>query len=240
MKNSIFYLITTLLVIVLCTGCEEPTFESQGILTIMVIDITDGEGTPVSNATIKAYSDIEGWDFETNMKGQYMTDTEGEIVITDLTAGIYYLDIAKDNRNNWQYPLVIEVEDGDINGAYSTIEENLNAYISSASGISWEIVGISDSVGNDLSGNPSYSCAMGNVATFEKTGTYTLQDTGITCDEASLVEGSWWGVGINSLMLLLDEGTTVVSHSVFSLQSNSFSATFFKNDEYITYHYEKR
>lgn len=201
MKNLTLKLIEItigILVILAFSGCAEEEVQTNGLVMVEVIE--DFSYEYVANAKVTAYRNIDDMAFETNALGTWFTNSNGAIVLNNLSAGTYYFDVEKDNFNNWNYQFENPhyVEDGQITWATSYIGINIYGIISSAQGRSWSVTNISTDWGEDVTNDPAYSCLLDDVYLFQKSGYFSIQDGNDQCNPStsSFREGSWSGWGI--------------------------------------------
>ena len=160
------------------------------------------------------------------------TDVNGEVVLQNLRSGDYFFNITHGSLNNWQQPFPMSINDGEANIASIFISENLNSIISAVEGKQWKITGITDNQGEELSQDPEYSCLLDNVATFKKSGYYSMNDGNVRCDSlVRLQEGSWWASGTTFLSVLLADGGEQFDFQIGNLGDDRFTATQFVNGE---------
>ena len=239
MKNNRYQTLTIVLLIAPLVGCmEELEFSERGIINLEVFDEWTNQKVPY--ASVRVFRTLDDWAFERNEIAQHTTDKNGNLILQGLPTGEYFLDISAGNRNNWQntYPSVY-IEDRHVFYLSQSISDNLNRIISSVEGTRWAITEIRDLSDNDLSTDPSLSCYLDNVATFEKAGAYMVNEGATSCSNSSLKEGSWWAFGNDYLWFLLNEGDTVIENSISHLLTDRFDATVWIETRYVTFHYRK-
>lgn len=56
---------------------------------------------PVAGASVLLYPTLRDWDAETNSLVEGITNSSGKVVITDLGAFVYYVDVWKQDHNNY-------------------------------------------------------------------------------------------------------------------------------------------
>ena len=235
MKNLI-YAIISLLIAWSTVSCDEKlSVDERGILLLNIYNEHTGE--PVSNASIIMYNTVDNWAFDQQRLATFISDQNGEVVITDYPEGEYYFDVVKDDMNNWQNPFPHFMENSYINNSFIGISRNINGIVSTTNGRQWAITQVYDENGSDL---PLYACLTDNIVTFTKAGAYEMHDMTFDCDSISdFFEASWWGIGDSFMGLIYADVGTTVDLYISELTDNRFVATQFTDTETINYVYER-
>ncbi|WP_424960949.1 hypothetical protein [Ekhidna sp.] len=233
--KKLYKLFTVICLIALSSCTEELEYDTEGILVLSIYDTFSGE--PVVNATVMAYRTIDDWAFDQRRVDVFVSDENGQIIMSKAKSGEYYFDIVSDARNNWEYPMAHHVEDLSIHLSEERIHRNINGIVSTTEGRQWRITRVFDQDGNDL---PEYECLTDNIVNFTKAGAYEMHEQLNDCDSiADFFEASWWGVGEHYLGLVYDDGASVKDLHINDLSEQSFIATEYREDVTINYRYER-
>lgn len=170
-----------------------------------------------SNATISIYKSVEDWQHETSaVVPTQSTDQSGKTTFSGLKTGKYFLDIKKDDLDNWEGKKEIELKG---NGGFSRftvffiLESNRSRFISAAKGKKWQLQDFRRDNRSIYQQLPA--CEKDDIFFFEKgtkQGKLILNSSLLLCNtnEKNEVVGAW---------------TLNTRGNVLSMETENFSET---------------
>jgi len=226
-----FYLIILFVGIgVLVFACVE--LVSYGDLRVRV---TSGD-IPIQDAEVTLYRTEEDYNLEQNPhRATILTNDQGSVSFFGLEDTLYYLNVSKDNLNNWESERVkrsiIITENGFNNAQSYSISITKSSLLASATGKSWQIQSVS-LAGSDITA--SYpTCKKDNIFTFFKGGVYQESNEDVLCESSdpTISEGVWQLEELNTKVSIALEGGENYQWNIISLTENSLRVEYATNYE---------
>lgn len=207
-----------------CTsGDPDPTANLE--LTIL-----DDLAEPVSDASVVLYATLEDWQKEENpLLATKTTSSDGKVFFFDLEQKTYYMDIQKDNFNNWKGKKTLDLQAavfGFLNIQFAIIEKSNIGLLAAADGKKWLVNSVT------FNGDEMFStfeeCEKDNLEIFYKDGTYINDKSDLKCStsEAQQRIGTWiFNSNQTSILVTVDGATSTwilgnLETTAFSIQKN--------------------
>lgn len=209
-----------ILLLLLTNACKLPA--AYGDLRITVKDLTV---MPIKNAVVTLYQNLEDYNKQQNpISTEQLTDTNGIVRFNGLsTAGKYYIDVQKDEANNWEGANSIDLtvtENGFNNTLEIVIYQNETGKLANASGKKWQSTSIKLNGSEIL--DQLDACISDNQIIFFKGGTYHLEEGNLKCNtsDPQRIEGTWAFANDTHLQITLN-GTSEL-WEIINISVNSF------------------
>ena len=222
------YISSVCLLLLSCLlACEQG--QSTAVLEIYVLDPL---GNRVAGATVNIYRFREDWEKEQNpIKPAEISDAKGLIRFVNLESGNYFIDITKEEFNNWAGKVETIVQSQGaffVNTEFIIINNNKTSDLANAQGKVWLTSGIVQAgTFTPINRVPiEFICRFNNVITFFKSGRYELRKgDGTSCkvSDAPLVgTGTWKFNETGTIISLKMSGQPDINWNVIESGKNRF------------------
>ena len=165
--------------------------------TALELFVYNRNSEPEDSATVNIYADSADWILEKNaVRIPETTNSDGRVRFFGLNNGLYFVDVIKENRNNWEGRVLVPLnaeEDFSLNTELIIVNRSRSGLISEARGAKWfleraELNGI-DALENLT------PCILDDTLFFYKgsgNGDFLLHEGTAVCEgKAASREGSW-------------------------------------------------